>query len=135
MGAPPWARGAASPTMRGMALPHAALALLLPAVLPQTSPEDLTERFVAHFLGKIFDNPQAVFTPAILRPETHAWVGENILYKVPNQAAMEALDPSLIESFPNLGITPAELFEGEELVDLGEAAPLYTQIATEIAAQ
>lgn len=30
----------------------------------------ITERFVAHFLGKIFDNPQAVFTPAILRPET-----------------------------------------------------------------
>ena len=30
----------------------------------------ITERFVAHFLGKIFDNPQAVFTQAILRPET-----------------------------------------------------------------
>jgi phosphoenolpyruvate carboxykinase (diphosphate) len=30
----------------------------------------ITGRFVAHFLGKIFDNPQAVFTPAILRPET-----------------------------------------------------------------
>lgn len=30
----------------------------------------ITERFVAHFLGKIFDNPRAVFTPAILRPET-----------------------------------------------------------------
>lgn len=30
----------------------------------------VTERFVAHFLGKIFDNPRAVFTPAILRPET-----------------------------------------------------------------
>jgi hypothetical protein len=30
----------------------------------------ITERFVAHFMGKIFDNPQAVFTPAMLRPET-----------------------------------------------------------------
>jgi hypothetical protein len=30
----------------------------------------ITERFVAHFMGKIFDNPQAVFTTAILRPET-----------------------------------------------------------------
>ncbi len=30
----------------------------------------ITERFVAHFLGKIFDNPRAVFTPAILRPES-----------------------------------------------------------------
>jgi phosphoenolpyruvate carboxykinase (diphosphate) len=30
----------------------------------------ITERFVAHFLGKIFDNPRAVFTSAILRPES-----------------------------------------------------------------
>jgi hypothetical protein len=30
----------------------------------------ITDRFVAHFMGKIFDNPQAVFTAAILRPET-----------------------------------------------------------------
>jgi hypothetical protein len=32
-------------------------------------------------------------------------------------------------------MSPEELFEGEEIVDLGEAAPMYTQIATEIAAQ
>jgi hypothetical protein len=30
----------------------------------------ITERFVAHFMGKIFDNPRAVFTEAILKPET-----------------------------------------------------------------
>lgn len=30
----------------------------------------ITERFVAHFMGKIFDNPRAVFTKAILKPET-----------------------------------------------------------------
>lgn len=30
----------------------------------------ITDRFVAHFIGKIFDNPRAVFTEAILRPET-----------------------------------------------------------------
>jgi spermidine/putrescine transport system substrate-binding protein len=75
------------------------------------------------------------FINYILDPEVHTWVVENILYKVPNQAAMEAVDPSLLESFPNLGTTPAELFEGEELVDLGDAGPMYTQIATEIAAQ
>ena len=75
------------------------------------------------------------FIDFILDPEIHTWVVENILYKVPNQAAMEAIDPSLVETFPNLGMTPEQLFEGEELVDLGEAAPMYTQIATEIAAQ
>jgi spermidine/putrescine transport system substrate-binding protein len=75
------------------------------------------------------------FINYILDPAVHTWVVENILYKVPNQAAMEAVDPSLVEAFPNLGMTPEELFQGEEIVDLGDAAPMYTQIATEIAAQ
>jgi hypothetical protein len=30
----------------------------------------ITERFVAHYMGKIFDNPRAVFTEAMLKPET-----------------------------------------------------------------
>ncbi len=30
----------------------------------------INERFVAHYMGKIFDNPRAVFTEAILKPET-----------------------------------------------------------------
>ena len=42
------------------------------------------------------------FINYILDPAVHTWVVENILYKVPNQAAMEALDPSLIEAYPNL---------------------------------
>lgn len=75
------------------------------------------------------------FIDYVLRPDVHAWVVENILYKVPNQAAMEMVDPSLAETFPSLGMTPAELLAQEELVDLGEAAPLYTQIATEVLAQ
>jgi hypothetical protein len=29
----------------------------------------ITERFVTHFMGKIFDNPRAVFTEAILKPD------------------------------------------------------------------
>ncbi len=75
------------------------------------------------------------FINYILDPEIHTWVVDNILYKVPNKAAMDAIDPSLVETFPNLGMTSEELFAGEQLVDLGEAAPMYTQIATEIAAQ
>ncbi len=70
----------------------------------------------------------------ILEPDVHSWVAENILYKVPNKAAMEQLDPSLIESYPNIGMTIAELFEGETLVDLGEAATRYTELATEVTA-
>ncbi len=75
------------------------------------------------------------FIDYILRPDVHSWVVENILYKVPNQAAMEMIDPTLVDAFPNLAMTPAELLTQEGLVDLGEAAPMYTQIATEIAAQ
>ena len=85
---------------------------------------------------KTSENKEAAhaFINYILDPKIHTWVVENILYKVPNQAAMEAIDPALIEDFPNLGMTPAELLEQEALVDLGDAAPLYTQIATEVTA-
>ena len=75
------------------------------------------------------------FIDFVLDPAIHGWAVENILYKVPNQAAMEAIDPALIEAYPNLGMTSAELFAGEELVDLGDAATLYAQIVTEITAQ
>lgn len=71
----------------------------------------------------------------ILRPEIHSWVAENIMYKVPNKPAMEALTPEFLAAFPNLTMTPTELLTGESLVDLGEAGPMYTEIATEIAAQ
>ena len=53
------------------------------------------------------------FIDYILRPDVHSWVVENILYKVPNQAAMEMVDPALVEAFPNLGMTPAELLTQE----------------------
>ena len=72
----------------------------------------------------------------ILRPDIHRWVAENILYKVPNKAAMDAVDPSLLETFPNMAIAPAELLgTSEAILDIGDAAGLYTEIATEIAAQ
>lgn len=74
------------------------------------------------------------FVNYILEPDVQAWVAENILYKVPNQAAMEQLDPALLEQFPTLAMTPAELAEQEVIVDLGEYSPKYTRLATEIMA-
>jgi len=71
------------------------------------------------------------FINYILDPANHAWVAENILYKVPNAAAMEQV-AGLAETYPNMGLTPAQLLQGESLVDLGEAGPLYTRIATEV---
>lgn len=72
------------------------------------------------------------FINHVLEPANHAQVAELVLYKVPNPAAMEALDPALLEQFPNLSMTPAELLAHEQLVDLGESQQLYTDIVTEV---
>jgi len=74
------------------------------------------------------------FINYVLSPEIGVWVASNILYKVPSRLAMEQLDPALIAQFPNLGMSPADLLLQEALLDLGEAQPLYTQLATEIVA-
>jgi len=70
----------------------------------------------------------------ILDAENHRWAAENILYKVPNKPAMDGLDPSLVETYPNLGMTPADLLAYEQLRDLGEAQRAYSRIVSEIKA-
>ena len=74
------------------------------------------------------------FIDYVLRADTGKWVAENILYKVPNQAAMEALDPSLLESFPNMAMSPADLLGLEAMRDIGRAQKDYTRAVTEITA-
>jgi len=74
------------------------------------------------------------FINYVLRPEVGAWVVENILYKVPSKAVMDQIDPELIATFPNLGMTPEELLKQEALEDVGEAQTLYSDIITEILA-
>jgi spermidine/putrescine transport system substrate-binding protein len=74
------------------------------------------------------------FIDYVLRPDIHKWVAENILYKVPNQKAMEALDPALATQYPNIGMTPAELMSLEQMRDLGDTQKDYTQAVTEITA-
>jgi len=72
------------------------------------------------------------FINFILDPVNHAWVAENILYKVPNQAAMDAVGAELAAAYPNMGLTPAELLQQEAIVDLGEDSVKYTDLATEV---
>ena len=72
------------------------------------------------------------FIDYVLRPETGVGVTELVLYKTPNQAAMEQLDPKLVEQYPNLGITPEELLQQEGLRDLGEAQPAWSRIVSEV---
>ncbi|HSD35724.1 MAG TPA: spermidine/putrescine ABC transporter substrate-binding protein [Alphaproteobacteria bacterium] len=72
------------------------------------------------------------FIDYVLRPETGQWVASNILYKVPNKAAMEALDPALFKQYPNLAISAPDMLKLEELRDLGPALKMYSRAATEI---
>lgn len=67
------------------------------------------------------------FINFILDASNHAWAAENILYKVPNRAAMESLDKALIEQYPNMGMTPEELTKYELLRD--PALPRRTILA------
>ena len=45
---------------------------------------------------------------------------------------MEGVDPSLLETFPNMAMTPAEIMQGELLRDLGNTQKDYTRAVTEI---
>ncbi|WP_428688338.1 polyamine ABC transporter substrate-binding protein [Roseibium sp.] len=74
------------------------------------------------------------FLNFMLDAENHAWAASNILYKVPNKAAMESLDPELLASYPNMAMTPAELTGFELLRDLGEAQKGYSRAVSEIKA-
>ena len=42
------------------------------------------------------------FINYVLRPDVHAWI-VHLLYKVPNQKALEALDKALLTTYPNSG--------------------------------
>lgn len=68
----------------------------------------------------------------ILDPEIHGWAATNIGYKVPNKAAMDKVE---IPEGSLLGISPADLLQGESIIDLGQASTKYTRLSTEVAAQ
>lgn len=74
------------------------------------------------------------FIDYILNADTGKWVVENIMYKVPNKAAMDAIDPGMATAYPNIAITPAELLKFEQLRDLGATQKDYTKAVSEITA-
>ena len=74
------------------------------------------------------------FIDYVLRADTGKWVAENILYKVPNKAAMDAIDKGLFEAFPNMAMSPADLLQLEAMRDIGQAQKAYTRAVTEITA-
>ncbi|MEU0567103.1 spermidine/putrescine ABC transporter substrate-binding protein [Nonomuraea sp. NPDC005983] len=68
----------------------------------------------------------------ILDPAIHSWAAENINYKVPNKAAMDQVK---IAKGSLLGIKPAELLNGESIIDLGQASTKFTRLQTEVGAK
>jgi spermidine/putrescine transport system substrate-binding protein len=75
------------------------------------------------------------FINHILDPKVHGWAAANILYKVPNKAAMDIVDADLKAKNTPLQMTPADLLQGESIIDLGEDSAKFTRLATEVAAQ
>ena len=74
------------------------------------------------------------FVNYILDAKNHRWAAENILYKVPNKAAMDGVDAGLIEAFPNMGMSPVEMLKFEQLRDVGAAQRDYSRLVSEIKA-
>jgi spermidine/putrescine transport system substrate-binding protein len=72
------------------------------------------------------------FIDWVLRPESGKGVVDLLMYKTPNKAAMEQLDPKLVKQYPNLGMSPADLLAQEGLRDLGQGQPAWSRIVTEI---
>lgn len=74
------------------------------------------------------------FVNYILDADNHRWAAENILYKVPNEAAMSGVTAELIESYPNMGMEPAAMMEYEQLRDVGNAQRDYSRLVSQIKA-
>lgn len=100
-------------------------------------PEEGSDLWVdAMAILKSSENKEAsyAFIDTILDAENHAWAAENILYIVPNDAAMESLPAELTEQFDTLGARREEMLQGENMTDIGDAASLYNRIITEVTA-
>jgi spermidine/putrescine transport system substrate-binding protein len=85
---------------------------------------------------KAAHNPEgaAKFIDFILNADNGKWVVENIMYKSPNKAGMDALDKKMFEQYPNMAITPADLLKYEQLRDLGDGMKAFSKTVTEIMA-
>jgi spermidine/putrescine transport system substrate-binding protein len=100
-------------------------------VVPEEGSDLWTDTMV---ILKSSENKEAAhaFIDWVLEPANHQAVAELVYYKVPNKGAMEGLDPAMIEQFPNLGMTPGELLEQEQLLDVGDDMPKYTELVAQV---
>jgi len=87
-------------------------------------------------ITKASKNPDAAakFIDFVLKADNGKWVVENIMYKTPNKAGMEAIDQSMLTTYPNMAITPADLLKYEQLRDLGDGMKAFSKTVSEIMA-
>jgi spermidine/putrescine transport system substrate-binding protein len=87
-------------------------------------------------ITKASKNPDAAakFIDFVLKADNGKWVVENIMYKTPNKAGMEAIDPAMLTTYPNMAIAPAELLKYEQLRDLGDGMKAFSKTVSEIMA-
>ena len=87
-------------------------------------------------ITKASKNPEAAhkFIDFVLNAENGKWVVENIMYKSPNKAGMEAIDKAMLMQYPNMAISPADLLKYEQLRDLGEGMKAFSKTVSEIMA-
>ncbi len=87
-------------------------------------------------ITKSSKNPDAAakFIDFVLKADNGKWVVENIMYKTPNKAGMEAIDPAMLTTYPNMAIAPADLLKYEQLRDLGDGMKAFSKTVSEIMA-
>jgi spermidine/putrescine transport system substrate-binding protein len=98
-------------------------------------PKEGTDTFVDGFvIPKSAEHKEAAekFINFVLEPEHHGWMVSQLLYKIPNKAAMDAADPELAKKYSPLRMTSEELLKNESLADLGADAPRVSKFVTEI---
>ena len=101
--------------------------------LPKEGSDLLVDSMV---ITKSSQNVEAAhkFIDFVLNAENGKWVVENIMYKTPNRAGMEAIDPAMLTQYPNMAIAPADLLKFEQLRDLGEGMKAFSKTVSEILA-
>jgi spermidine/putrescine transport system substrate-binding protein len=85
---------------------------------------------------KASKNPDGAhkFIEFLLSADNGKWVVENIMYKTPNRAGMDAVDKEMFAKYPNMAIPPADLLKYEQLRDLGDGMKAFSRTVTEILA-
>ena len=109
-----------------------------PSVVEFVVPDEGSDAFAdTMVIMESSENKEAAhaFINYILAPENHVQVAEFSLFKVPNEAAMEMLDPELLETYPNLAIPPEEFLAYEANVPLSdEGQRLWSEAVAEVQA-